>query len=69
LSTGLNDTDWNAPVLRRLGVVLGLVIIWHRSSTLPGEGGSYGRILVHGGWDMIPCVLGPDVGVLGKEPG
>lgn len=56
-------------MLRRLCVVFGLVIIWHRSSTLPGEGGSYGRILVHGGWDMIPCVLGPDVGVLGKEPG
>jgi hypothetical protein len=47
----------NEPMLRGLVVVFRLVIIWHRSSTLSGEGRSYGCILVHGGWDMIPCVL------------
>jgi hypothetical protein len=50
-------------------VVFLLVIIWHRGSVLSGERGSYGRILVNGGWYMIPCVLGPDIGVLGKESG
>ena len=44
-------------MLRGLVVVFRLVIIWHRSSTLSGEGRSYGCILVYGGWDMIPCIL------------
>ena len=56
-------------MFRRFGVVFVLVIIWHRGSTLSGERGSYGRILVLGRWDMVPRVLGPDVGVLGKESG
>jgi hypothetical protein len=52
----------------RFSIVFMLVIIWHRGSTLSGKRGRYGRILVHGGWDMIPCVLGPDIDVLGKKP-
>ena len=56
-------------MLGRLGVVFILIIIWHRGSTLSGEGGSYGCVLVHGGWDMIPCVLGPDIGALCEKSG
>jgi hypothetical protein len=63
------SNSWNEPMFRRFSIVFLLVIIWHRGSTLSGERGSYGRILVHGGWDMIPCILGPDIGVLGKESG
>jgi hypothetical protein len=44
-----------------------LVAIWHGGRTLSGEGSSYSRILI-GRWrDMVPCVLRPDIGVLGEE--
>jgi hypothetical protein len=53
----------------RFGVIFMLVAIWHGGCTLAGKRGDYGSILVRGGWDMIPSVLGPDIVVLGEEPG
>jgi hypothetical protein len=43
--------------------------IWHGGSTLSGERGGYIRILIRRWGDMVPCVLRPDVGGLGKKSG
>jgi hypothetical protein len=44
-----------------------LFAIWHGGRTLSGERGRYIHILIHRWHDMIPCVLRPDVGALGKK--
>ncbi len=54
-------------MLGRLGIIFMLVAIWHGGRTLSSEGGRYSRILIGRWGDMIPCVLRPDIGVLGEE--
>jgi len=46
-----------------------LFAIWHGGRTLSGERGRYIHILIHRWRDMVPSVLGPDVGALGKKSG
>src|SRR6266567_7785131 len=60
---------WNAPILGGFGIISILFAIRHGGRTLSGERGSYVHILISRWQDMIPCVLRPDVGVLGKKSG
>jgi hypothetical protein len=46
-----------------------LVAIWHGGCMLAGKRIRYGRVLVCGRWDVIPGVLGPDISIVGEEPG
>jgi hypothetical protein len=60
---------WDEPMLCGSGVVFRLVAVWHGGCALAGKRGGYGGILVRGGRDVIPGIVGPDVVVVGQEPG
>ena len=51
------EKDWNGPMFCWSGVVFGLVFIWYGCGTLASKRSGYRRILVRGGWDVIPSVL------------
>ena len=59
---------WGAePVFCRLSIVFMHVMIWDWCCTLTSERCSYGSMLVWWRRDMIPSVVGPDIGVVGED--
>ena len=45
-----------------------LVMVGDGCGALAGEGGGDEVVLVVGGRDVVPRVLGPDVGIVGEQP-
>jgi uncharacterized membrane protein YiaA len=65
---GMAEGVESEPMFCGLGVVLVLVGVWDWSSSLTGQGGFYGSMLVRGRRDVIPSILRPDIGALCEEP-
>ena len=68
LSTRLKSRAvWNAPIFGWFGIISMLFSIRHGVRPLSGERGCYILILIRRWQNMVPSVLRPDVGVLGKK--
>jgi hypothetical protein len=68
LSTRLKiEAIWNAPIFGWFGIISMLFSIRHGVRPLSGERGCYILSLIRRWQNMVPSVLRPDVGVLGKK--